>query len=304
MKITILGAGSMGSLIGSYLSRKHEITMIDYFGKIVDHIKENGIEIIEQDNSARHYKPKAFLSGTCDEVCDLLIIFVKDIGTDDALRQNQKLIGKDTVVLSLQNGMGNDEIIKKYVKEENILLGTTKHNAHTLEYGVIKHSGSGVTHIGSLVQNMQLASEVAEVLNECGFETEASNLVNHLLWEKIFVNITINALTCILQTTMDFMSYDSPLDTATSNVLKEAIAVAKADGEQFDYETVKRQLYDLTTKYIGGKASMEQDVELKRKTEIDFINGSIVRLGKKYNIPTPVNETIVSLVHSKEALYK
>ena len=103
---------------------------------------------------------------------------------------------------------------------------------------------------------------------------------------------------------MDFMSYDSPLDNATSNVLKEAIAVAAADGEQFDYDTVKKQLYDLTTKYIGGKASMEQDVELKRKTEIDFINGSIVRLGKKYNVPTPVNETIVSLVHSKEALYK
>ena len=304
MKITILGAGSMGSLIGSYLSKKHEVTMIDYFGKIVDHIKDNGVEIIEQDNTSRTYKPKAFLSGTCEEVCDILIIFVKDIATDEALKQNKKIIGENTVVLTLQNGMGNDEIIKKYVKEENILLGTTKHNAHTLEYGVIKHSGSGITHIGSIVGNTQLANRIADILNECDFETEASDSVNHLLWEKIFVNITINALTCILETTMDFMSYDSPLDNATSNVLKEAIEVAKADGEEFDYDTIKKQLYDLTTKYVGGKASMEQDVELKRKTEIDFINGSIVRLGKKYNIPTPVNETIVSLVHSKEALYR
>lgn len=303
MNITILGAGSMGSLIGSYLAQKHDVTLIDYFGKIVDHIKDNGISIIEQDNSSKHYKPNAYLSGTSDKPCDLLIIFVKDIATDNALKENKNIINDDTIVLTLQNGMGNDEIIKKYVDEKNILLGTTKHNAHTLEYGVIKHSGSGITHIGSLVGNYELAEKIARILNEVGFETEASKSVNHLLWEKIFVNITINALTCILETTMDFMNYDSPLDAAVSNVLKEAIEVAKADGEEFDYKTIKKQLYALTSTYIGGKASMEQDVELKRKTEIDFINGSIVRLGKKYGIPTPVNETIVSLVHSKEKLY-
>ena len=91
MNITILGAGSMGSLIGSYLAQKHDVTLIDYFGKIVDHIKENGISIIEQDNRSKHYKPNAYLSGTSDKQCDLLIIFVKDIATDDALKENKNI---------------------------------------------------------------------------------------------------------------------------------------------------------------------------------------------------------------------
>ena len=304
MNITILGAGSMGSLIGSYLSKKHDVTMIDTYDKAIDHINSEGIKIVDIDNSEIVYKPKAYLSGKCEEVCDLLVIFVKDTATDKALELNKKVIGENTIVLTLQNGMGNDEIISKYVKKENILLGTTKHNAHTLGLCEVKHSGSGITHVGSLIGNHDMASKIVDLLNECDFEATMSTSINHLLWEKLFVNCTINALTCILETTMDFMNYDSPLDPATSNVLKEAITVAKADGEDFDYDTIKKQLYDLTVKYVGGKASMEQDVELKRITEIDFINGSVVRIGKKYGIPTPVNETVVSLVHSKEKLYK
>ncbi|MDO4500576.1 MAG: 2-dehydropantoate 2-reductase [Erysipelotrichaceae bacterium] len=303
MKIAILGSGSMGSLIGSYLADKHELIMIDAYEKLVETVKEKGIEVIKQDGTTVSYKPSIYLSGTCKEKVDLLISFVKDTTTDRALKDNIEMIGEDTIVLSLQNGMGNDLIFKKYIKEENILLGTTKHNAHTLGLGSIKHSGAGITHIGSLVGNFKLANDISDLLNEVNFETIACENVNHLLWEKLFVNITINALTSILTVSMDFLDYDSPIDPAVSNVLKEAIAVAKADGEDFDYDTIKKQLYDLTRTYIGGKASMEQDVEMKRLTEIDFINGSVVRIGKKYGIPTPVNETIVALVHSKEKLY-
>lgn len=96
----------------AHIGKKHDVTMIDYFGKIVDHIKDNGISIIKQDDSSIHYKPKAYLSGTCSNSCDLLIIFVKDITTDNALKENKNIIFKDTIVLTLQNGTGNDEIIK------------------------------------------------------------------------------------------------------------------------------------------------------------------------------------------------
>lgn len=303
MKIGILGSGSMGSLIASYLIKKNEVIMIDAFKDIVDKINESGLEIIHPDNSKVSFKTKAFLSGECNEKVDLLIAFVKSTTLDNAFKENQKMIDENTIVLSLQNGMGNDAVISKYVNKKQILLGTTKHNAHVLNMGVVKHSGAGITHIGSIDSNYELALKVSDELNRCGFETTAEENVNHLLWEKLFVNITINSLTSILGVTMDFLGYDSPIDNAVSNVLKEAIAVAKADGEEFDYDEIKKSLYELTEKYIGGKASMLQDTEKKRLTEIDVINGAVVTIGRKYNIPTPVNETIVSLVHSKEKLY-
>lgn len=303
MKIGILGSGSMGSLIASYLIKKNEVIMIDAFKDIVDKINESGLEIIHPDNSKVSFKTKAFLSGECNEKVDLLIAFVKSTTLDNAFKENQKMIDENSIVLSLQNGMGNDAVISKYVNKKQILLGTTKHNAHVLNMGVVKHSGAGITHIGSIDSNYELALKVSDELNRCGFETTAEENVNRLLWEKLFVNITINSLTSILGVTMDFLGYDSPIDNAVSNVLKEAIAVAKADGEQFDYDEIKKSLYELTEKYIGGKASMLQDTEKKRLTEIDAINGAVVTIGKKYNIPTPVNETIVSLVHSKEKLY-
>lgn len=303
MKIGILGSGSMGSLIASYLVKNNEVIMIDSFKDIVDKINDSGIEIIHPDNSKESFKTKAYLSGKCDEKVDLLIAFVKSTTLDNAFKENQKMIDEYTVVLSLQNGMGNDEVISKYVNKKQILLGTTKHNAHVLDLGVVKHSGIGISHVGSIDSNYELAQKIANVLNDCGFETISERNVNHLLWEKLFVNITINSLTSILGVTMDFLGYDSPIDNAVSNILKEAIVIAKADGEEFDYDQVKKSLYDLTSKYIGGKASMLQDIEKKRLTEIDVINGAVVRIGKKYNIPAPVNEAIVSLVHSKEQLY-
>lgn len=302
MKIGILGSGSMGSLIASYLVKNNEVIMIDAFKNIVDKINDSGLEVIHPDNTKTSFKTKAYLSGKCEDTVDLLIAFVKSTTLDNAFKENQKMINENTVVLSLQNGMGNDEVISKYVDKKQILLGTTKHNAHVLDLGIIKHSGIGITHVGSIVQNFELAKSISNILNECGFETSAEENVNHLLWEKLFVNITINSLTSILGVTMDFLGYESPIDNAVSNVLKEAIKVAKADGEEFDYEEIKKSLYDLTSKYIGGKASMLQDIEKKRLTEIDVINGAVVRIGKKYNIPTPVNEAVVSLVHSKEKL--
>jgi len=152
MVITIIGAGAMGCLYGAYLSKENDVIMLDSYEPQVDSINQNGITLVEADGSEQVYKNvKAYKSGTCKESVDLVIVFVKSTYTEEALEENKDLFGKDTFVMTLQNGAGNDRKIKKYVNERNIIIGTSKHNAVNLGEGKIKHGGSGITTIGSSI---------------------------------------------------------------------------------------------------------------------------------------------------------
>ncbi|HBF15249.1 MAG TPA: 2-dehydropantoate 2-reductase, partial [Clostridiales bacterium] len=230
----------------------------------------------------------------------LVILFVKDLYSRAALEANRALIGPETLLLSLQNGMGNEEIMREFAAPERILLGTTKHNCVTREAGVIYHSGAGITHLGSPAGNRAAAETVAALFNGCGLEADVIDSVKHLLWEKLFVNMTINPLTALTDAPIGAIATDPNLRELARALIDEATAVAAADGEQFDAQTVFSALLRTAETLSTGKASMCQDLERKRRTEIDFINGAVVRLGQKYHVPTPRHEVIVSLVHAKE----
>ena len=150
MKIAVVGAGAMGCLYGAYLSTKHEVTMVDSYLPQVEAIREHGITIIENDGTKRVFATvKAAASGEVKEHMDLVIVFVKSTYTEEALAQNAALFQPDTLVMTLQNGAGNDRKIEKYVAKENVIIGTSKHNAVNLGAGTSRHPASGVTTIGS-----------------------------------------------------------------------------------------------------------------------------------------------------------
>ena len=146
------------------------------------------------------------------------------------------------------------------------------------------------------------ATWIAEAFGICGIEAEACDNVNHLIWEKLFVNMTINPITALLGSTIGVIASDPDVRAAAYTLICEAAAVAAADGEEFDPDAVFAALMDTAAHLATGKASMCQDIERHRRTEIDFINGAVVRLGKKYGIPTLAHEMIVRLVHAKEKL--
>lgn len=150
MKIIVIGAGAMGCLYGAYLSKHNNVTMLDVYEPQVESINQNGITVLEEDGTEQHFSNiRAMKSGTCKEVADLVIVFVKSTHTESSLEENKELFGENTLVMTLQNGAGNDRKIAKYVKTENIIIGTSKHNSVNLGGGKIRHSGNGVTTIGS-----------------------------------------------------------------------------------------------------------------------------------------------------------
>ena len=302
MNIKIIGAGAMGSIYAVMLGKKHDVTLIDNYQPTVDAINADGLTIEESDGAKNVYRVKAEFGGFDNDPCDLVIVFVKDTATNAALRTNVGIIGENTVVLSLQNGIGNEEVLERFVPRDRILLGTTKHNAVVKGLGCVYHSGAGKTNIGSVSGNTGLAEKIVGEFRAAGIDTDAVENVNYLLWEKLFVNMTINPVTALLGTTISTLESDPYARDLARALVDEAVTVAKAEGLVFDADKVFSALMGTCRKVGSGKASMCQDIERGRLTEIDFINGAVVAAGKRHSIPTPCHETIVRLVHAKENL--
>lgn len=299
MKIAIIGAGAMGCLFASFLSEKHEVVLLEQNPERIDALNQNGVTVEEADGTRRHYPMKAVMSGTPMPGVELVIVFVKATVTESALETNRALL-EEADVLTLQNGLGNDEIIEKFVGKEHIFVGTTRHNCVVTGADSIFHSGNGVTKIGSLCGNDKRAKEIVAAFAECRDGMLFCENARRLLWEKLFINMTLNSLSSVLECRL-YEIYANPHTWAlTGKIVDEAIQVAAADGEVFEKKLVLDSIKKLCEDAKNGFASMVQDRRAGRKTEIDFINGAVVKGGQKYGIPTPVNETVVEFVHAFE----
>lgn len=206
MKIVIIGAGAMGCLYGAYLSQKHEVIMLDSYEPQVEAINTHGITVLEEDETERHFGGiKAYLSGEFHEVADLIIVFVKSTFSEEALQVNKKLFGDHTLVMTLQNGAGNDRKIAKYVSKKNIIIGTSKHNSVNMGSGKVRHSGHGATTIGSNLPNNKNLDKVKKVLEDGGFIAEVTDDIQRIIWSKLFVNLSINTFTAITRSPIGSM---------------------------------------------------------------------------------------------------
>lgn len=305
MKIVIIGAGAMGCLYGAYLSGNNDVTMLDVYQPQVDTINEKGITVAEPDGTEHLYTNiKAIKSGECDIVADLVIVFVKSTFSKSALEENKNLFGSHTIVMTLQNGAGNDRKIAKYVKEENIIIGTSKHNSVNLGGGKVSHSGNGMTTIGSNFGRTTALDEIEKVFRDSGFEIEISDDIQRIIWSKLFVNLSINTFTAITRSPIGSMIDNKYAWDFAEKMICEAVDVAEADGTHFSYMEVLNMVHHVCEDVGKGYSSMYQDVTKGIPTEIDAINGAIVEQAKKYNVPVPYNSLIVDLIHAIEGAYK
>ncbi|OPJ66053.1 2-dehydropantoate 2-reductase [Clostridium chromiireducens] len=305
MKIAILGAGAMGNLYGAYLSRCNEVYMIDVNNKIVDSINQKGIVIYEKEANKDIIFP---VSSVTDSeglgIMDLVIVFVKNIYTISAMENNQNIIGENTLVLTLQNGAGNDRDLQQFVNKNNILIGTTEHNCANLEPGRISHNSSGVTNIGMLTYNIEILQKICNLFINCNIDTRIYENIQEIIWNKLFINMSLNSVTAILQCKVGYLHENNDASKIVRNILSEAVDVAIADGTYFNKdEVIEKVEKHIKEDFHEVITSMNQDVKNKRLTEIDHINGAVVRAAKEYNIQTPYNEFIVHLVHAIEGMY-
>ncbi|MFR3727203.1 ketopantoate reductase family protein [Lacrimispora sp.] len=306
MKIAILGAGAMGSLYASYLAPFHHVTLLDSYKPQVEKINSDGITKIEYDRSETTFPVNAVLSGTDIGVQDLIIVFVKGIHTYEAMKQNLALLGSDTIVMTLQNGAGNNRDIGQFVPKERIIVGTSSHNSVSMGLGRFYHSGCGPTNIGPdfpCKESLRDVKLVAKALEKSGINVNIIEDIQKVLWQKLLVNCGINALSTLMQCKIGEIFTNSFLWDLCKKIVYECVMVAEADGTFFDRKEALQIVQHVCENDAEGYASMYQDRQNKRITEIDRINGVVARLGQEYGICTPCNHMLVTQIHAMEQLY-
>ena len=300
MKIAVIGAGAMGSIYGGRLSQHNDVFMIDKNEKVVESINQHGITLVE--NGENHvFHPQAVTSSENLGTMDLVILFVKALWSRAALAENKHLIGPNTYLLTLQNGSGHEDILKEVCPISRIIIGTTEDNGAVLSLGHIRHGGIGKTNIGMLVPDENnFLDRFKAVLDEAGFKGYIHDNIQQLIWDKLFTNISLSAVTGILGVKMGFIAADPHAWAMTKQLIHEAMNVAKAMGLSFDEEEMIERVRKTSENNPEGQTSIYADLKAGRRTEVDTISGSVVRAAAKYNIAVPTHAFLVEMVHAME----
>lgn len=300
MKIAIIGAGAMGSIYGGKLSSTNDVSLIDTNKDVVDKINSQGLKL-DEDGKTNLYWPKAYTSS--DEIgeVDLVIVFVKAIFSKVALDQNKNLIGKNTYLLTLQNGAGHQDLLEQYVSKDKIIIGTTEDVGKFIDIAHIARFGSGKTNIGLLnkVDNNFL-DKLLESFKKSGFDIHYHENINQLIYNKLFINTTLSATTALLQCEIGYLGKDENAFNMVEQLLDEAILVAQAQNLVADKEKILDEIRTVIKNSSTGITSICADIRNGRKTEVETISGAIVKAGKKLNIETPTHNFVVKQIHALE----
>ena len=299
MKIAIVGAGAMGCLYGAKLSAipTNEVYLLDVWMDHVDAINNQGLMMEEQGEFIKYDKVKATSEADGIVFCDLAIVFVKSTLTGEAVKSNRAVFGPNTIALTLQNGLGNIDIISGEIGSNNVIAGTTAHGATMLSPGKMRHAGSGKTIIGELQGNISTRIEnIAQILIEAGLDTDISDNVLGLVWDKLLVNVGINGLTGITQLHNGELLNYPEIEELLEAAVKEAEKVAMAKGITLSFPDPVAHTKQVCIATAANKSSMLQDILNHKQTEIDMINGAIVREGAVVGVATPVNMVLTNLI--------
>lgn len=303
MKICVLGAGALGCAIGGALAeRGFDVWLLNRSKVHVDAMRTSGLTLVSQGREHRVPVQAATDAASIGPV-DLVIVLVKSFHTREAMAGAKALIGAGTVVLSLQNGLGHEDILAEAVGRERVLAGKTYVGGVLLAPGRIisgtvgKHSFIGELD-GSLSERV---SRIAGMFNSAGLATTVSDNILGTMWDKLLVNVATGALSGITRLTYGELYALPELKVTALAAVAEALAVARAAGIRLSF-TEPVQAWDRAAEGLPAdfKASMLQSLEKGSITEIDFINGAVVRWGLRLGVPTPVNATLVACIKGIE----
>ena len=297
MKVCVLGSGAMGSSIGGLLADAgSEVYLIDTWADHVNVMNSQGLKL-RVGSSDRIVKVRAATDCRGIGPADLIIVLVKSFNTREAIENAGPIIGDKTVIMSLQNGLGNEEIIEEVVGKEHVLGGRTFAGGSVLAPGhVIANTTGKQTYIGELDgTTTERVIRIAEEFKRAGLLITVSSNIVGIMWDKLLVNVATGALCGITRLPYGGLYKMPELMDCALEAVSEGIAVAKASGVNLSTKDPREAWFKASEGLPEDfKPSLSQSLEKGLRTEIDFINGAVVRFGEKYKVPTPVNKTLVA----------
>ena len=299
MKIAVIGPGAMGLLYGAKLSQCAEVVLV---GNNTEHIKEindNGITLIRDAKEAVYHVPTV-LSGQTDESADMVILFTKAYLIEAALEQNRALLGPHTVLLTLQNGAGHEEVLSKFADRKNILIGTTAQGSYRENAHTIVNSGLGDTAIGAISDEFTGVEEIREVFEKSGFPCNISDNIKQTVWNKLMINASSSVLSGVLGVNQGYVVENIHAWEMCKDLIREICEVATGEGCSFDVEEQTERIANHLKNASGGYTSIYADLQNGRKTEVDYISGAVVKAAEKQGKTVPTQALMVHMVHAME----
>lgn len=302
MKIAIAGSGALGCGFGYHLQKSGEdVTLLDNWEEHIQTISENGLSItvngVKDTQAMKICKPNEL-----DQKMDAIFVFTKSMGLKSMMKSIHHIIGENTMIICLLNGLGHLKTLEEYVDKKNIIMGTTVWTAGIDAPGITHFNGQGPVELqNSVPEEKEGALQIVDMLKRSGLYGVYSENVNYTTWRKACVNGTMNALCALLDTTIEKVFATSTIDSMLSGIVSEFATVAKLqDGIKIDVEETVIYLKDLAEKVGAHYPSMHQDLANNRPTEIDFLNGAVAKASKRLGLEAPNCQKITDLIHAKE----
>ncbi|CAA9548884.1 MAG: 2-dehydropantoate 2-reductase [uncultured Thermomicrobiales bacterium] len=303
MNIAVIGAGAMGGVWAARLAAAgEEVTVVDVSTEVVGAINADGLVVEGKDGGTE--TARVYATGDPAEVgpVDAAFFFVKAHHTAGAAALARPLVGPATTVVSLQNGWGNADTLAGVFPPERLALGVTYHSAKVLAPGRVAHTAVGPTFLGPYADGAagDGAEAIGAAMAAAGIETTVSAGVKTEVWKKLILNCATLPTSSLTRLQTGNLGQPGPLLDLLDAVAAEATAVANAKGYEIDIKERLETIHGLLGRGGAGKASMLQDVEAGHKTEIEVINGAIVRAAVETGIDAPLNRAMVALIGGLE----
>ena len=302
MKIAIVGCGAMGSVYAALLAAAgHDIWAIDSWPEHVDAMRTKGLRL-EGASGDRTVPLHASIRAADAGPCDLVIIATKAMHVEQAAEASRAIVGPETLVLSIQNGLGGPDTAARVLGKERLMVGVVGgFGASMRGPGHAHHNGWELVRLGELSGPITPRLEqVAEVWRSGGFKVKCFDDIDQLVWEKLICNVCFSGTCAMTELTIGQVMEDPDAWEVASGCATEAYLVARAKGVKLDIDEPVAYVRNFGSKIPNARPSMLLDHMAGRMSEIDAINGAIPVAGKALGVPTPYNTVVSALVRAKE----
>ena len=301
MKIAVIGTGAMGSVYAGLLAAGgNEVWAIDIWREHIEAIRANGLRVEggSGDRTVRlHASTEAGDAGTCE----LVVIATKAFDLEQAALSARPLVGPDTVVVTIQNGLGNGETARGVLGAAVTVGVAGGFGARIVAPGHTHHEGWELIRLGELEGPVTPRLErVAEVWRDAGFGVRTFDDIHQLIWEKLICNGTFNAVCALTGLDIGGLVDDGDAWAVASRCAREAFDVARARRITLDFDDPIDYVHAFAGKIRRARPSTMQDLEAGRRTEVEVINGGIAQAGRAAGVPTPTHDMLTSLVKAAE----
>lgn len=299
MRIGIIGIGALGCLFGARLTAVADVIMIGHWLEQLAALHDSLI-VIDLDGSVTTANVTATDAPETVAPVDVVLVLVKSYQTEAVIGRIRPLLHDNTLIITLQNGLGNDDILAAAFGDNRVTIGTTSVGATVLRPGVVRHAGDGsivLADDGGLIRPI---TPFAALLHTAGFAVDIVANARFLVWGKLAINAAINPLTALLRVRNGFLATHPDTCAIMQAAAAEVAAVATTQGIELPFASVGASAVQVAIATATNRSSMLQDIERGARTEIDAICGAVVRAGAIFGVATPINAQFLALVHAVE----